>query len=170
MQPRKRARPVHIERPAATPVAPETVNQSRLPWSHLTSQRPYWRADAATLAFQAVSAGAEQLLGYPAAHWIETSQFFTERIHPEDRASILEFYCAAIARGGDASAEYRAVSASGVTSGAARRFAAQTNRSRSITGVITDVTRRKQLEEQLLTAERTSATTGLGRPAGARSE
>ncbi len=120
-----------------------------------------WRADAATLAFQAVSAGAEQLLGYPVAHWIETSQFFTERIHPEDRASTLEFYRAAIARGGDASAEYRAVSASGVDVWCRETIRRANEQEPSITGVITDVTRRKQLEEQLLTAERTSALQGL---------
>jgi two-component system cell cycle sensor histidine kinase/response regulator CckA len=120
-----------------------------------------WRADAATLTFQSVSAGVEALLGYPVTHWLETEQFFTDRIHPEDRDSTLEFYRAAITRGGDASAEYRAVSASGGEVWCRETIRSAGGGAPSITGVITDITRRKQLEEQLLTAERTIALQGL---------
>ena len=43
------------------------------------------------------------MLGFPVAHWLETPQFFSERIHPEDRAATMAFYGASIERGGDAS-------------------------------------------------------------------
>ena len=72
-----------------------------------------WQADAATLGFDYVSLGAEFLLGYPAAYWTETPNFFIERIHPEDRASVLAVYSSAIERNADATAEFRAVTASG---------------------------------------------------------
>jgi two-component system cell cycle sensor histidine kinase/response regulator CckA len=124
-----------------------------------------WRADAATLAFTAASDGAEQLLGYTVSHWLDNPQFFAERIHPDDRTATLAFYDAAIARGGDASAEYRAVTASGsiVWCRETIRVPAPDSGDRMIAGVITDISRRKQLEEQLLTAERTGAQHALAR-------
>ena len=81
-----------------------------------------WHAEAATLSFTSVDGAVESMLGYPAAHWLDTPQFFSERIHPEDREATLDYYRAAIERGGDASAEFRAVSASGGVVGAGRRF------------------------------------------------
>jgi len=115
-----------------------------------------WQADAETLAFFSVSGDAEQLLGFPVAHWLATPQFFIDRIHPADRAETLHLYHAAIERGGDASAEYRALSASG-----AEIWCRETIRhspgAKTLTGIITDIHRRKQLEDQLLTAQRNDA-------------
>jgi PAS domain S-box-containing protein len=117
-----------------------------------------WQADGETLVFTSISGAAERLLGYPPSHWLETPGFFSERIHPDDRASIMEFFQAAIARGGDASAEYRAVSATGaeVWCRETIRYAAGET-PRTIHGVITDIGSRKQLEDQLLTAQRSQA-------------
>ncbi len=135
-----------------------------------------WRADAATFQFTSVTGAVERLLGYPASHWLESPQFFSERIHPDDRASAMAFFAAAASRPGDASAEYRAISATGAViwcretirvSGAAEAqdqaesVQPESGEPRSITGVITDITLRKQLEEQLLTAERHDALRGL---------
>jgi signal transduction histidine kinase len=116
-----------------------------------------WQADAATLTFRSVVGSAEQLTGYPAAHWIETPEFFSERIHPDDRAATLASYQTAIAQGGDASAEYRGLSTTGVV------WLRETIRviHPTITGVIIAIGRRRQLEEQLLRAERTGALRGL---------
>jgi signal transduction histidine kinase len=136
-----------------------------------------WRADAATFRFTLVRGAAEQLLGYPASYWTETPQFFIERIHPEDRVTAMSFYEAAIARVGDASAEFRAVTASGaviwcretirVSEPRVSEPAVPEPRSKgepeslTITGVLTEVTIRKQLEEQLLTGQRRDALHGL---------
>ncbi len=135
-----------------------------------------WRADAATFRFTSVTGAVERLLGYPASHWLESPQFFSERIHPDDRAAAMAFFAAAAKLPGDASAEYRAVSAAGATiwcretirvSGADKTqdhlklAQPESGEPRSITGVITDITLRKQLEEQLLTAERRDALRGL---------
>jgi PAS domain S-box-containing protein len=110
-----------------------------------------WEADAATLAFQSVR-GDLELLGFPAAHWTGTPQFFEERIHPEDRAGTISFYRAATS--GDASAEYRAVTAAG---GAI--WVRETIRVKDgiVTGVMTSIEKRKQLEDQLLRLGRTNA-------------
>ncbi len=133
-----------------------------------------WRAsrrpDAATLGFTLVRGAAEQLLGYPVSHWVETPQFFSERIHPEDRAAAMSFYEAAIARVGDASAEFRVVTASGAVIWCRETIRVPLvpepgsegeTESRTITGVLTDITLRKQLEEQLLTGQRHDALHGL---------
>jgi signal transduction histidine kinase/CheY-like chemotaxis protein len=140
-----------------------------------------YRVDAATFRFTSVTGAVERLLGYPASHWLESPQFFSERIHPDDRASAMAFFAAAAKLPGDASAEYRALSATGAViwcretirvsgAGEAQNQGELVQRElvqpeprepRSITGVITDITLRKQLEEQLLTAERRDALRGL---------
>jgi two-component system, cell cycle sensor histidine kinase and response regulator CckA len=118
-----------------------------------------WQADVATMAFTSVSGAVESILGYPATHWLVSPRFFMERIHPEDRAATLAFYDEAIERAGDASAEFRAITSSGRVLWC-RETLRVTGR-RVIAGVMTDITLRKQLEEQLLTAERSDALHGL---------
>jgi two-component system cell cycle sensor histidine kinase/response regulator CckA len=137
------ARPSEPARPAAPVDVPAIV----------------WQADVATMAFTSVSGAVETMLGYPVAHWLSTPRFFMERIHPEDRAATMAFYDRAIERAGDASAEFRALSSSGGVLWC-RETIRITGR-RVISGVLTDITLRKQLEEQLLTAERSDALHGL---------
>ncbi len=112
-----------------------------------------WQADSGTLAFRSVWGAAEQLLGYPVSHWIDTPRFFAERIHPEDRPATMASYQSAIAQSGDASAEFRGVSTTGVV------WLRETIRvsGSTLTGVITAIGPRRQLEEQLLRAERNGA-------------
>jgi two-component system cell cycle sensor histidine kinase/response regulator CckA len=114
-----------------------------------------WEAEPATLAFRSVRGDVEPLLGFPAAHWTGTRNFFEERIHPDDRAATLQFYFEAIARGpGDASAEFRAVTAAGET-----RWVRETVRVNkdALTGVMTSIAGRKEMEDQLLRAGRAEA-------------
>src|SRR5439155_1350759 len=106
-----------------------------------------WQADAATLKFTSVTGDAERLLGYQVSHWLTAPRFFSERIHPDDRVSTMACYQGAIARGGDAGAEYRALSASGDVVWCRETIRVS---GRTITGVITDIGRRKQLEEVIL--------------------
>src|SRR5262249_40509441 len=55
----------------------------------------------------------EELSGVEKSHWLETPDYFSERIHPDDRAATMAAYRAAISRGGDAYAEFRAASGLG---------------------------------------------------------
>jgi hypothetical protein len=114
-----------------------------------------WQADAETLAFRSVRGDFEALLGFPAAHWTGSPRFFEERIHPEDRAAALELYRAAT---GDASAEFRAITKAGGTLWM-RETVRKTGA--ALTGVMTQVDRRRQLEDQLLRAGRTEAMQGM---------
>jgi hypothetical protein len=114
-----------------------------------------WEAEAETLTFRSARGDLEQLLGFPAAHWTGTPKFFEERVHSDDRAAILDFYHAAIARGsGDASAEYRAITAGGGTVWVRETIRLKDG---AVTGVMTSIERRKQLEDQLLRSSRTGA-------------
>jgi hypothetical protein len=113
-----------------------------------------WQADAATLQFRSVQGAAEAMLGYPASHWLAHSDFFEERIHPDDRAPTMALYRGVLSVGGEASAEYRSVSAAGETVWCREviRVSGQ-----AVTGVITSITARKQLERQLQSAGRFEA-------------
>lgn len=113
-----------------------------------------WKADPRTFAFTSVSGAVEEMLGYPASHWISSPQFFHERIHPEDRAATMAFYESAAARMGDASTEFRAVAASGAVLWCRETVRAD---ERGLSGVLTNISLRKQLERQMLASERNDA-------------
>jgi two-component system, cell cycle sensor histidine kinase and response regulator CckA len=117
-----------------------------------------WQADAATLQFRSLEGNVEEMLGYPRSQWLGNRGFFEDRIHPEDRTATMTLYRGVLAAGGEASAEYRAVSASGdvVWCRETIRVSGAT-----VTGVITNITGRKQLERQLLSAGRFEALYGF---------
>jgi PAS domain S-box-containing protein len=118
-----------------------------------------WEADAGTLAFTSVNGAAEGMLGYPVSHWLSTPNFFRERMHAEDRAATMKLYESAMERESGASAEYRVVASSGAVIWC--RETMRVTAKGVITGILTDITLRRQLEEQLLTAGRFDAINGL---------
>lgn len=130
---------------------------SAFPGAGVPSDLPaiVWQADATTLEFRSVEGNAEAMLGYPASHWLSHPEFFEERIHADDRAATMALYRRVLSAGGEASSEYRTASGSvwcretiRVTDG-------------TVTGVITNITGRKQLERQLLSAGRFEALYGF---------
>jgi PAS domain S-box-containing protein len=122
-----------------------------------------WTADAESTDFRTVAGAAEEFLGYPLSHWLDRPGFFEERIHPDDRALVMELYRSLLNRGGDGSAEFRAVTAAGQAFWCREsiRVASVGGTPRGITGVLTNITRRKQLEQQLLSGARMEATQNL---------
>jgi len=114
-----------------------------------------WQAHAATLEFQSVEGDAEAMQGYPASYWLSHPEFFEERIHTDDRAATMALYRRVLHTGGEASSEYRAASGS--------LWCRETIRvtGDSVTGVITNITGRKQMERQLLSAGRFEALYGF---------
>jgi signal transduction histidine kinase/CheY-like chemotaxis protein len=95
------------------------------------------------------------MLGYPASHWLSHPEFFEERIHPDDRAATMVLYRRVLSTGGEASSEYRNVLGSVWCRETIRVTGA------SVTGVITNITSRKKLERQLLSAGRFEALYGF---------
>ena len=114
-----------------------------------------WRADAVRLQFTDVSGGVEQMLGYPASHWLKSPAFFAQRIHKEDRDAVLALYRAAVQDTREVSAEFRAVTASGETIWC-RETVSQAEPG-VLAGVLTAIGQRKELEQLRVTAERNSA-------------
>ena len=118
-----------------------------------------WEANPATLSFERVWGDCQGLLGLSAQHWLETKNFFEQRIHPEDRDSTLALYRSAIVAGGDATAEFRALSASGAVVWCREtiRVTPPSVSGRFMRGVVTDFTERKLIEQQMLTGARHEA-------------
>ncbi len=122
-----------------------------------------WRADAADVRFLSVAGAAEELTGYAPSHWTSARDFFWARIHPEDLAQIKFTYQPALEKGGDATAEFRMLTASGepIWLRETIRVGDPGTPGRAISGIATNVSRRKQLESQLLNASRVDAIQGL---------
>ena len=70
-----------------------------------------WEADAETWQFTFVSQRAEDVLGYPAAQWLAEPTFWTDHMHPDDRAAAVELCLNATRQGRDHVFEYRAIAA-----------------------------------------------------------
>ena len=68
-----------------------------------------WRADAGGLQFTAVGGAVEQMLGYPASHWLKSSNFFAQRIHAEDREAVLALYRTTVQQSREVSADRKSV-------------------------------------------------------------
>ncbi|HBQ59489.1 MAG TPA: hypothetical protein DD671_07640, partial [Balneolaceae bacterium] len=52
----------------------------------------FWEADADTFIFNYVSPQTKTMLGYEPEHWLGSSDFWKNKIHPEDRESAIS-YC-----------------------------------------------------------------------------
>ena len=122
-----------------------------------------WQADASTFAFTYVGGAAEEILGYPASHWLAEPSFFSERIHPEDRAAVMALYRSTISTGGEASAEFRVMhqGSRNIWCRETLRVPAPGEGARLISGVLSPIGERRQLEAQSLTAARVDALRGL---------
>src|SRR5207245_11413463 len=72
-----------------------------------------WEADAAALRFSFVSQRAQTVFGFPPDRWLDEPDFFSKRIHPEDRIKVMAKCRGALARGEDHELEYRALTATG---------------------------------------------------------
>jgi signal transduction histidine kinase/DNA-binding NarL/FixJ family response regulator len=60
-----------------------------------------------------VSQRAQTVFGFPTDRWLDEPDFFSKRIHPEDRVKVMAKCRAALARGEDHELEYRALTAAG---------------------------------------------------------
>ncbi|MEQ1947598.1 MAG: response regulator [Bryobacteraceae bacterium] len=147
-------------RVAAEP-RPELQVPGRIPVADLDNLPAIiWQANAATLEFSAVGGGAEALLGYTHNHWTQAPSFFANRISPEDREGVLALYRSALERGGEASAEFRAISASGQILWCRETILApEPGTGNGLCGVLTAISQRKRAEDLRIVAERHAALT-----------
>ena len=110
-----------------------------------------WEADARTLRFTFVSQWAEQLLGYPVRRWVEEPDFWAGQVHPADRGWVLEFCRTATGERRDHELEYRMIAADGrvVWLRELAKVIAGGDQGLRLRGVMVDITRRKQAEEEV---------------------
>ncbi len=119
-----------------------------------------WAVELPSMRFLYVNDKAQELLGYPAEKWLESPSFWSERIHPEDRDSVVESYGRAIENWSRHSCEFRAQTSYGRVvwlRESARLLVDQQGQTRHLIGVAVDVTQRRLIEEQVIRAQRSDA-------------
>ena len=116
-----------------------------------------WTAKAATRAFTFVSPSAKSRLAMDPEEWMADPNFFIDRIDSEDRARTMSFYGHALNSPGLHSCDFR-MRLPGVWY---RETILVEDGSDQITGVLTDITDRRAIEEQMLQSQRLDAITQL---------
>ena len=110
-----------------------------------------WEADPQTFRFTFVNERAEELLGYPIERWAEPG-FWASILHPEDRAWAVEFCTQVTAAARDHDFDYRAVAADGRTvwlRDLVRVVVDEAGVPVQLRGLMVDITRQKEAEEEL---------------------
>ena len=106
-----------------------------------------------------VSPQIERMLGYPAQHWIDDPTLWAARLHPDDRARILEGEGGAPDEGatGVRTSEYRLIAADGrevwVLEDEAVTQVGVDGEPEMVQGVLLDITARKLVEDALRASE-----------------
>jgi PAS domain S-box-containing protein len=109
-----------------------------------------WRADARTFKFTYVSREAEKCLGYPIEQWTIDPNFWENHLHPDDRDWVPAFCRRETQEKRDHEFEYRMIAADGriVWLRDNVRVIVEGDEPKQLIGVMTDVTRRKQIESE----------------------
>ena len=147
---------------APRPTAPEST---LLPAAELLEnlEATVWVVEISKMNFIFVNEQGKNLLGFDTAHWLETTEFWKERIHPADSDWVMQKYQDAIDHPVEQASpfvcEYRAVSADGGTIWVREtaRILTDAGRAKYVIGISIDITQRRRLEEQLVQSNRVDA-------------
>jgi two-component system, sensor histidine kinase and response regulator len=121
-----------------------------------SAQVVLWRRDLHSSTFNFVNLEAESLFGYPLADWVTQPAFWTDHLHPDDRAAV-ESYCAQAALDGQPQQfEHRMIAADGGTLSmrTSVRVIDGAEGERELFGVMVDISARKQAQEAAEAANR----------------
>lgn len=119
-----------------------------------------WAVDLPSMNFLFVTNTAEEVLGYNPDHWLNTPNFWSERIDPMDREAIVKSYQDAIEHGRRHNCEFRAQTADGRIvwlRETARILSGEEGQPKHLIGLTVDITERRQLEDEHVRAERMDA-------------
>jgi PAS domain S-box-containing protein len=109
-----------------------------------------WAMDARTFQMSYVSAAVGDLLGFPLQQWFTAPDFLGQCIHPDDRDTFRQTLTVALTRGENQRCEHRILTAQGRVlwfHTGIHPVAGQTG-TPQIQGASTDITEKKELEEQ----------------------
>lgn len=155
------AEPLEHPEPAVPVEEAAPATEAKIPPAFASEKLPavLWTADASTLAFTQVSASAEAMFGYPAQEWMSKPDFFSERIHADDRDATIALYKAAVEHQQEVCAEFRTHDASGNIVWC--REVVRPISESTLEGVLVNIGTRKELEQQKVLAARHSALQNL---------
>jgi PAS domain S-box-containing protein len=120
-----------------------------------SAQVVLWRSSVDTSEFSYVNQQAEPLFGYPVAKWIGTPAFWIDHLHPEDCDLVQSSCKAAVEAGVPQEFEHRMIGADGkVVWLRTSVLLVAGNEKQELVGVMTDITARKQAQEEAETASR----------------
>jgi len=111
-----------------------------------------WEIDPRTKKFTFVNRRAERLLGYPVWTWLTEPDIHQRIVHPDDAARISEFWSGSIAAAGEHTADFRAMTVDRRVVWLRETIYVRHDahgRADQITGVVLDVTDRKNESETL---------------------
>lgn len=115
-----------------------------------------WKIDWSTMRFAYIGPQIERLLGWSPASWVSAEDWAT-RMHPEDRAWVVDFCIAQSKAGTDHEADYRALTKDGGhvwirdVVHVVRNEAGEVE---SLVGFMFDINERKKTEEKLLNLQK----------------
>jgi diguanylate cyclase (GGDEF)-like protein/PAS domain S-box-containing protein len=115
-----------------------------------------WKIDWPTATFAYVGPQIEQLLGWKPESWMTVNDW-AERMHPDDRAWVVEFCVSQSQKGVDHEADYRALSASGEYVWIRDVVHVERNEAGeplALIGFMFDISERKKTEEKLLVMQK----------------
>jgi PAS domain S-box-containing protein len=114
-----------------------------------------WEADPRTFMFTFVSKQAERILGYPLERWFESSSFWPDHMHPDDRDWAVAYCVDFTTRKVDHQFEYRMIAADGHVVWLSDIVTVHVADDQSVLlrGVMVDITERKLIEEKLRESE-----------------
>jgi PAS domain S-box-containing protein len=123
-----------------------------------------WAVDLPSKQFVYVNEKAQELLGFAADKWLETSTFWADRIYSEDREWMLRGYDRSIENWARHHCEYRANTSYGKVvwlRESARILQDDAGQARHLVGLAVDVSQQRLLEGQYVQAQRVDAVSRL---------
>jgi diguanylate cyclase (GGDEF)-like protein/PAS domain S-box-containing protein len=115
-----------------------------------------WKIEWASLEFSYIGPQIEALLGWAPSSW-RTVQDWAERMHPEDRAKVVEFCVAQSKAGTDHEADYRALTSRGEyvwLRDVVHVVRDERGEVSALVGFMFDISERKKTEEKLVALQR----------------
>jgi PAS domain S-box-containing protein len=110
-----------------------------------------WECAADTLHFTFVSPQVERLLGYKPGKWLEEADFWRSKLHPDDRARVIESWHDNLIRRRPFNSEYRMIAADGreVWIRESALVLVEDDKPTVIRGIFQDITEQKKAAEEV---------------------